>query len=203
MPRPSKTQPADTFRAFSTQEPFKAVAKRFGVSPNTLRGWWVTEFGLDAFRRRGAQIHGEAAARVGRATGHPLRDDGLKRCSKCCADKPTDNFSVRTSARDRRAPWCLDCSRQYQKDKRYKRAALVERRRLLASLKNKPCADCGGTFPSYVMDFDHVRGRKETNVSGMIGCKMERLLGEVSKCDVVCANCHRIRTHQRRLKGAG
>lgn len=201
MPRPSQTQPKDTFPMFHTQEPFKAVAKMFGLSPNTLRTWWVAQFGLDAFRQRGAQIHREAAARVGRATGHPSRHDGLKRCSKCENDKPMSDFSVRSSARDGRAPWCFGCSRQYQKDKKYKRAALVERRRLIADLKDKPCADCKGRFPSYVMDFDHVRGEKETNVSAMVGCKMERLLDEVGKCDVVCANCHRIRTYERRNGG--
>lgn len=69
-------------------------------------------------------------------------------------------------------------------------------KRLMRAAKSKPCQDCGQTFPTYVMDFDHVRGRKLFNVSQ--GYQLKRSLAEVAaeieKCDVVCSNCHRIRT---------
>lgn len=62
--------------------------------------------------------------------------------------------------------------------------------------KDKPCADCGVSYPHYVMDFDHVRGKKLCNVSsGRFHRSMKRLLDEIAKCDVVCANYHRERTH--------
>lgn len=49
------------------------------------------------------------------------------------------------------------------------------------------------------MDFDHARGIKEfelrtvskTNIS------RKRILEEVAKCDVICSNCHRIRTFSK------
>jgi hypothetical protein len=48
-------------------------------------------------------------------------------------------------------------------------------------------------FPIYVMDFDHVNGGKKFGISGhRHGFK--GLIEEIKKCDVVCANCHRIRT---------
>lgn len=48
------------------------------------------------------------------------------------------------------------------------------------------------------MDFDHVRGRKLFNVAvGAFNVTEEKLLVEIDKCDVVCANCHRQRTHER------
>lgn len=60
------------------------------------------------------------------------------------------------------------------------------------AFKDAPCADCGREFPSVCMDFDHVRGEKKFNVSQ---CKsLKGLADEVAKCDVVCSNCHRIRT---------
>jgi len=65
-------------------------------------------------------------------------------------------------------------------------------------LKNKPCHDCGQKYPPYVMDFDH-RENKKRLVSKMGTFK--GMLAEAAKCDVVCANCHRIRTHLTRPLG--
>ena len=66
--------------------------------------------------------------------------------------------------------------------------------------KAMPCADCGGTFPSVCMDFDHVRGTKLFAIGARTRTTREKLLAEIAKCDVVCANCHRIRTHERRQR---
>ena len=68
----------------------------------------------------------------------------------------------------------------------------------LGNEKRVPCMDCGMSYPPYVMDFDHVRGVK---LFGL--CTSEKLYGfsqikeERAKCDVVCSNCHRKRTHAR------
>lgn len=64
-----------------------------------------------------------------------------------------------------------------------------------AAKLGKPCQDCGQTFPPYVMDFDHVpeRGVKKFNVG--LAKNLRQLAAEIAKCDLVCANCHRIRTH--------
>lgn len=70
---------------------------------------------------------------------------------------------------------------------------------VLAEKTNKPCADCGHTYPPYVLDFDHVRGTKRMDISTMVhkGRSVRMLATEISKCDLVCANCHRIRTFTR------
>ena len=74
------------------------------------------------------------------------------------------------------------------------------KRGLVTQAKAKPCSDCGNTYPSHVMQFDHVRGKKEFNLSeaGNRGVSYDKILLEISKCDVVCANCHAIRTFERR-----
>ena len=72
-----------------------------------------------------------------------------------------------------------------------------EAREYIRSLKSKPCMDCGGIFHPVSMDFDHVRGVKVIQISKLVGCNKERILAEVSKCDVVCSNCHRVRTYNR------
>ncbi len=59
-----------------------------------------------------------------------------------------------------------------------------------------PCADCGKFYPSYVMDFDHKYNKKfliSRSVSSGIHT-LDKIKEEISKCDIVCANCHRIRT---------
>jgi hypothetical protein len=56
------------------------------------------------------------------------------------------------------------------------------------------CADCGGSFPHYVLEFDHVRGEKEFPISSFAARGWDRVLSELSKCDVVCANCHNVRS---------
>lgn len=71
------------------------------------------------------------------------------------------------------------------------------RRRIIREAKNKPCMDCNISYPFYVMDLDHVRGIKKTNVALMCGSNIEVLINEIKKCEVVCANCHRVRTYKR------
>lgn len=66
--------------------------------------------------------------------------------------------------------------------------------------KRRPCADCGRRFPYYCMDLDHVRGAKKFTI-GLKGFGYRQLLVELDKCDAVCANCHRIRTHRRGYAG--
>ncbi len=69
--------------------------------------------------------------------------------------------------------------------------------------ESSPCMDCGIQYPHYVMDFDHVRGVKVGNISTGLGTfsSFEKLLEEIAKCEVVCANCHRHRTFMRKTKG--
>lgn len=68
----------------------------------------------------------------------------------------------------------------------------------LNALKSGPCTDCGGSFPPECMDFDHVRGEKIAGVSQLLTRSRLRAVAEIAKCELVCANCHRIRTKARR-----
>jgi hypothetical protein len=71
----------------------------------------------------------------------------------------------------------------------------------IALLKEAPCMDCGGFFPPAAMDFDHVRGEKLSSISKLVSdsARWELVVIEIEKCDLVCANCHRLRTNLRRL----
>lgn len=64
--------------------------------------------------------------------------------------------------------------------------------------KDSPCVDCDVQYPSYVMDFDHVRGEKLFDIGhSAINRGLKATLAEIAKCEVVCANCHRERSHRR------
>ena len=75
----------------------------------------------------------------------------------------------------------------------------------IQDIKSKtPCMDCKNSYPYYVMDFDHVRGRKHKNVAELIPTLSKKKIDEeIAKCEVVCSNCHRIRTHERKIKKTG
>lgn len=99
--------------------------------------------------------------------------------------------------------YCRPCKRKYDlaykkktkyKHKKKSRNALKEK---IRDLKDKPCMDCGIKYPHYVMDFDHVRGIKLFDISQKTDGAINKTLEEIDKCDLVCSNCHRIRTHKR------
>lgn len=73
-------------------------------------------------------------------------------------------------------------------------------RRIISELKMFPCMDCGVSYPSYVMDFDHRPGVDKKFVMADLNkvSSVSKLLEEIDKCDVVCSNCHRVRTHIRK-----
>lgn len=75
-----------------------------------------------------------------------------------------------------------------------KALARQERHQFLNWLKSQPCADCKKNYPPVCMDFDHVRGQKIASIGRMYMFSWEKLQEELIKCELVCANCHRIRT---------
>lgn len=67
--------------------------------------------------------------------------------------------------------------------------------------ESTPCADCKQSYPSCVMDFDHVRGRKKIAIGTAVRkWDLNQIKSEILKCEIVCSNCHRIRTHITRKK---
>lgn len=63
---------------------------------------------------------------------------------------------------------------------------------LINDARNKPCVDCGLLLHK-VMEFDHVRGRKEFSINAGAHKVSELVLVEIAKCDIRCPNCHRAR----------
>lgn len=98
-------------------------------------------------------------------------------------------------------------SRHYQANKKYYLDRNRRYRKELSDFVNKikeetPCTDCAKSYPYYVMDFDHLDSKHKMGIvsyfckTGRIGAMKKEML----KCEVVCANCHRSRTHLRLQK---
>lgn len=70
----------------------------------------------------------------------------------------------------------------------------LEKREIVSNYKKlHPCTKCGENR-YYVLDFHHLNGDdKEYAVSKLMkgGLRKERLLNEMKKCVILCANCHR------------
>lgn len=76
-------------------------------------------------------------------------------------------------------------------------------RKLINGIKaGKACLDCNQVFPCYVLHFDHRDPvEKFMDISEMLthAYSEKKVFNEIAKCDLVCANCHAIRTHNRRV----
>jgi hypothetical protein len=81
----------------------------------------------------------------------------------------------------------------------------LERKKNLRSIvlkeKLKPCTDCGKIYHYCIMDFDHLEGHtKKANISVLVNnsnTSVRVLQEELAKCEIVCSNCHRVRTFNR------
>jgi hypothetical protein len=120
-------------------------------------------------------------------------DEGFKKCYKCGLRKPRTEFYANKGRSDGLGTACKPCANKMTLRRQ------IANREFINTLKSRPCFDCNKQYPPFVMQFDHVRGEKRFNIGESRGRSRASLLGEVAKCQVVCANCHATRTHMRRI----
>lgn len=125
----------------------------------------------------------------------------MKTCSKCHLPKNDNDFSPNKSA-------CKVCRNTEQKlyaqnNKETVRAGennkkIRNRNYIYNSKLNKACIDCGITYDPCILQYDHINNNKVNKISNMItNSSIERIQKEINKCELVCTNCHRNRTHSR------
>ena len=124
----------------------------------------------------------------------------MRICTECCLERPEDQFRERRDGTiSRRCRQCLAAyHHSYHEGTRKKKIGPS----FVSGYKAQHpfCADCGLAHPPWRLDFDHLPGfEKSFNVSKAVTKPMARILEEIAKCELVCANCHRDRTRQRRL----
>jgi hypothetical protein len=129
--------------------------------------------------------------------------EGFKYCSFCKSILSLDLFSSKGGV-------CKSCANEkskayynkaktnpeWVKKKNIKTAkeGLEKKQKAIDYLGGK-CVDCKGIFPSSVFDFHHLDpSKKEFNLGNILRRKdFEFIEKELSKCVLLCANCHRIR----------
>jgi hypothetical protein len=132
----------------------------------------------------------------------------MKWCSQCKTFLSFDSFAA-SVARRAKGGLCKLCRREYSKAYYRRNRALLNqnrlrrqrqyrarnRKRLTGYLASHPCRDCGEA-DTRVLEFDHVTGNKGGNVSNLVreGWAWQRIVSEIAKCEVRCANCHRRKT---------
>jgi len=87
----------------------------------------------------------------------------------------------------------------YRRNYQWISKAASERRAKLNLLKmDRPCYDCGNIFPPECMQWDHIPGKEKLfQISKGISYPLEKVIDEIAKCQLVCANCHLCRTVAR------
>ncbi len=137
----------------------------------------------------------------------------MKICTSCKQEKELIEFNKNKSRKDGHNNICRICSNIKSKDyynnntkehkinvvKRNLKYRNNIREFLLSFLNQNKCKDCGNC-DIRVLEFDHLpEFIKEYNISDMLrnSLSINLIKQEIKKCEVVCANCHRIRTNQR------
>jgi len=130
-----------------------------------------------------------------------------KKCVECLLHKNKEEFNKNSSLTDGCQSRCRECDKSRAKKfyalhkiKMKKSTAKCKYRRRLRHrefiinyLKEHPCVDCGESN-IVVLEFDHVRD-KHKPISLMMGVySLDRIKNEIDKCEVRCANCHRMKT---------
>jgi len=121
-------------------------------------------------------------------------DNTTKRCILCQEEKVLSEFHKLRNGKDRRCKSCIKI-----RDRKNHKRLLKEKKDWLYNYKEtNPCTDCKKFYHPWVMEFDHLRDKK-ANISRLANqrCTMKRFLAEIDKCELVCANCHRLRTYKR------
>lgn len=131
-----------------------------------------------------------------------------KYCNKCKTDKPLEAFQFRDKAKGTRRSNCRDCVSKYDKwaysigiktgNSKESKANIAKRNKdfVIDLLSKSNCKDCGNT-DLRVLEFDHLTNKKYNIASMLNSFSIETIKNEIEKCDIVCRNCHTIRTYTR------
>lgn len=135
---------------------------------------------------------------------------GKKICTRCQEERDAEeDFKWEYKSRGKRQRRCKYCQAElskrhhqinkqiYNENTRIRKARIVSEntRHIAAYLSQHPCVDCGQT-DMRLLEFDHVIGKKYRGIANLLswGFNWQVIEAEIAKCEIRCANCHRIKT---------
>jgi hypothetical protein len=135
---------------------------------------------------------------------------GNKKCTSCNEIKSLVSYAYRSKKNNTRKYRCKECDKKERREYYLKNKSRIisdvlgrnegiknrNKKFIWDYLENNPCVDCGENNP-IVLEFDHRDGVEKTNCVSIMSANkvsINNLIKEINKCDVRCANCHKIRT---------
>ena len=134
-----------------------------------------------------------------------------KICGTCKSELSIDNFASRKLKTKTVLQWqCKDCQKKYRREhyEQNKQKYILKARVYNKSISNwfdeyKKTLKCSKCEEKrwWVLDFHHINPQeKEFSVAALKGkASKSKLLNEVSKCIVLCSNCHRDLHYQEKI----
>ncbi len=117
----------------------------------------------------------------------------MRICNSCNKELEDSLFDYRGGARKGLQATCKPCSLLRLKQHRQRIRKLVNRWKEL-----KGCSVCGFKGHHFQLDLDHIdkttKNNKDNSRAYEPSWKLERVKEELAKCQILCANCHRLKT---------
>lgn len=124
----------------------------------------------------------------------------FKVCTKCKQEKETTQFfpAYKSRNKDKLQSHCKSCASE-SIAKSIKKKSKEIKQKLDEYKLCLGCTDCGYNAHPEALDFDHIQEKSFDIAYAKQRYSWEMIQEEIKKCEVVCANCHRIRTANRRI----
>lgn len=134
----------------------------------------------------------------------------MKQCKDCGELKELSEFPTYFGDKPRKTSHKVRCKicdkikrRNYERNRdsdikkklsEYKRKLRINNKQYFIEQFGNKCADCNNTYPACAYDFHHNNpNTKDIDPGLLFARKLSAIAAELTKCVMLCANCHRIR----------
>jgi hypothetical protein len=114
-------------------------------------------------------------------------ENSSKTCPRCQKNERLLGTTGRVKS------YCTECIKEYSQERYLARRAFVNEYKLEVG-----CQSCGYKEHPVALEFDHIdpSTKKFSIGSQLMSMSWKSIHEEIAKCQVLCANCHQIHTHE-------
>lgn len=123
-----------------------------------------------------------------------------KTCGRCKKDLPLSSFNKNKAKKCGLNSYCRDCNKIAHKEhykakpefyyNRNKKVRLSNAQWIFEYKCKNKCKQCGEKHPACLQFHHRDENEKSFEISRAGTKKLETIIKEIEKCDLVCANCH-------------